>query len=437
MVGRPVKLVGDLRSLARSRGFLKLLSVRLVTQCGDGMFQIGLASLFFFNPAANADVHGVALSLVVLLLPFSLVGPFTGPFIDRWCRRQILVYGNQIRAGLTVALVVTTLANIAWLTYVLALVTLGLNRILLACMSAGLPNVVESRERLLVANSLVPTLGGASTALGAILAFFLRLALPGEEMQKVGALVCALALYLGGSGVASLLGRDELGPHTRPRGSFGTALAQAARDLVAALRYLIARRTPAAALTTMSLHRFVYGMQFIAIVLAGRNLYADPANADAGIAYFGMLLGMMVLGHGVSIILTPLAHERMSPSWWVVCALVGGTAGQAIIAATTDLGWVMAGLFIFGIGVQGAKIAVDTIVQSDTADTFRGRAFSIYDVLFNISECIAAGVAILVLPSIGWSREVQLALIVMVWCVAGAYALFVRSSGGRPTPVTL
>ncbi|MDY5136904.1 MFS transporter, partial [Actinotignum sanguinis] len=211
----------------------------------------------------------------------------------------------------------------------------------------------------------------------------------------------------------------------------------AARDLVAALRYLIARRTPAAALTTMSLHRFVYGMQFIAIVLAGRNLYADPANADAGIAYFGMLLGMMVLGHGVSIILTPLAHERMSPSWWVVCALVGGTAGQAIIAATTDLGWVMAGLFIFGIGVQGAKIAVDTIVQSDTADTFRGRAFSIYDVLFNISECIAAGVAILVLPSIGWSREVQLALIVMVWCVAGAYALFVRSSGGRPTPVTL
>ncbi|MDK6630201.1 MFS transporter, partial [Actinotignum timonense] len=205
-----MKLVGDLRSLARSRGFLKLLSVRLVTQCGDGMFQIGLASLFFFNPAASADVHGVALSLVVLLLPFSLVGPFTGPFIDRWRRRQILVYGNQIRAALTAALVVTTLANIVWLTYVLALVTLGLNRILLACMSAGLPNVVESRERLLVANSLVPTLGGASTALGAILAFFLRLALPEEEMQKVGALVCALALYLGGSGVASLLGRDEL-----------------------------------------------------------------------------------------------------------------------------------------------------------------------------------------------------------------------------------
>ena len=46
---------------------------------------------------------GVASALVVMLLPFSVVGPFTGPFIDRWRRRQTLLAGNLLRAGLIVA----------------------------------------------------------------------------------------------------------------------------------------------------------------------------------------------------------------------------------------------------------------------------------------------------------------------------------------------
>ncbi|WP_346426219.1 hypothetical protein [Actinobaculum sp. 313] len=95
----------------------------------------------------------------------------------------------------------------------------------------------------------------------------------------------------------------------------------------------------------------------------------------------------------------------------------------------------MAGMFIFGIGVQGAKIAVDTIVQSDTADAYRGRAFSIYDVLFNVSECIAAGVAILVLPNVGWSRSVQIGLVLFVWLVAAVYWRLMQALGHMPREV--
>ena len=94
-----------------------------------------------------------------------------------------------------------------------------------------------------------------------------------------------------------------------------------------------------------------------------------------------------------------------------------------------------AGLFVFGVGVQGAKIAVDTIVQADTADAFRGRAFSIYDVLFNSAECLAAGVSVLVLPDVGWSRTVQAVLVVVVWMVAAGYRCAVRRLGGGPRDV--
>ena len=214
-----------------------------------------------------------------------------------------------------------------------------------------------------------------------------------------------------------------------------TALAAAAGDLVAAARYLVRRGTPGLALTAMALHRFVYGMEVITLILMSRNLLAAPGDADAGLEVFGALMGAMVAGHGLAVVLTPLAHERVAPSTWIVVCLVGGTAGQLVLVATHARAAVVAGVLVFGAGVQGAKIAVDTTVQADTADAYRGRAFSIYDVLFNTAECAAAGAAVLVMPAVGWSRGVQAALVVFVWTVALVYRNRVGALGGRPRPV--
>ena len=429
-----MRLADDLKKLSVNSGFRKLLGVRLVSQCGDGMFQAGLASLFFFRPEAMTDAAGVAAALVVMLLPFSIVGPFTGPFLDRWRRRQTLVYGNILRSLLVVITIAgMELLGAGLLVYVVVLVTLGLSRFMLAGLSAGLPMVVGSKERLLLANSVVPTLGGIATGVGAVIGFLLRLLLPPGVSQQMASLVIAALLYFGASVVARRLGRDELGPEIPDTStSLGNQVGKAAVDLVEAVRYLARRGTPGLALSAMALHRFVYGMQLITIILAGRNLLVDPLNADAGLAAFGSLMGAMVIGHFVAVILTPIAHEHVSPSRWVVICLLGGTVGQILLVISHQWGVFMVGLFIFGIGVQGAKIAVDTIVQSDTADAYRGRAFSIYDVLFNVAECIAAGVAIIVLPNIGWSRPVQAALVVFVWCVALGYNHFVGRLGDGP-----
>ena len=41
----------------------------------------------------------VALAFAILLLPYSLIGPFVGVFLDRWRRRSVLVYANLVRSG--------------------------------------------------------------------------------------------------------------------------------------------------------------------------------------------------------------------------------------------------------------------------------------------------------------------------------------------------
>lgn len=415
-----MRLTEDLLGLVALRGFRRLLTVRLLGQTGDGLVQAGLASLFFFHPQNMTTAAGVAGALVVMLLPFSLIGPFTGPFIDRWRRRQTLLVGNLLRAALT-GLAAWALGQ--WGTgvmiYLLALVVLGVNRFLLADLSASLPQVVDAR-RLLTANSLVPSLGGAAIVLGAGVGFALRLLLPAGPAQDTASLLAAALLYCAAAVAVSRLRRDELGPQHPAAGSLATALAHAGSDLVAAVRHLVARRSPALALGTMAVQRFVYGMELVTVILASRNLLA-PGDADQGLLVFGTLMGALVAGHGLGVVLTPLAQERVPPPAWVVSCLLGGSLGQLLLAASHEQHLMMAGLVVFGAGVQGAKIAVDTIVQRDTADAYRGRAFSIYDVLFNTAECLAAGVAVLVMPAQGWSRTLQTALLLGVWALAVGY----------------
>ena len=137
-----MSVLGDLRVVAVHRDFRKLFTVRLVSQCGDGMFQAGLAALFFFSPERLATARDVAIAFAVLLLPFTVVGPFVGPLLDRWRRRQVLLIGNAIRVLLAVVLATLLVTvGVGAAVYVLALVTLGVNRFLLAALSAGLPRV--------------------------------------------------------------------------------------------------------------------------------------------------------------------------------------------------------------------------------------------------------------------------------------------------------
>ena len=50
----------------------------------------------------------------------------------------------------------------------------------------------------------------------------------------------------------------------------------------------------------------------------------------------------------------------------------------------------LAAAFVLGVTTQGAKIATDTVVQTSVDDAYRGRVFSLYDVLFNVAFVGAA-----------------------------------------------
>ncbi|MBZ2197018.1 MFS transporter [Occultella gossypii] len=435
-----MSVIADLRTVLVHRDFRKLFSVRLVSQCGDGMFQAGLATLFFFSPQNLATAGAVAAAFAVLLLPFTIVGPFAGPLLDRWRRRQVLAVGNAIRVvlGLTLAVLMAT-QGVGPAVYVLALLTLGVNRFLLAALSAGLPRVVP-REQLLMANTLTPTLGAVSAVAGAGLGFGIGWLVPAGP-GKDGLVLATAAVLFGCAALLALrMGPDLLGPTraARTRGGFEAFSADVRatlRDLVDGAGYLIRRRTPGMALAVMALHRFLYGLNFIALILISRNLLSEPTDAGAGLAMFAVLTSISFAGNGLAIVATPIAHERMSPSTWIVVCLGLGAVSQILMAAAPEFAVIAAAAVLMGLAVQGAKIAVDTIVQRDTHDSFRGRAFSLYDMLYNAAFAGAAALAAAALPDTGWSRPVFAALAVAYVVIAVAYRRGVRRVHDRPVPV--
>lgn len=435
----PVSVLGDLRVVAVHRDFRKLFTVRLVSQCGDGMFQVGLATLFFFSPERMATAVDVTAAFAVLLLPFTVVGPFAGPLLDRWRRRQVLLGGNALRVVLTLILATLMVTvGVGPAVYVLALVTLGVNRFLLSALSAGLPRVVP-REQLLMANTVTPTLGAVSAVVGGALGFVIgRLTPPGPVEDGV-VLVCAAAFFGAASALALRLGRDQLGPdrHSEP----GAGLTQlwadvraTAAELAQGARYLVARRTPGAALGVMGVHRFLYGANFIALILMSRNLLNDPADAGAGLATFALLLGISLAGNGLAIVATPLAHERMSPARWIAVCLGIGALSQLVLATSPAFAVVATAAVLLGLSVQGAKIAADTIVQADTDDAYRGRAFALYDVLFNAAFVGAAALAAVVLPDSGYARAVFVAIALVYLATAATYARVPQLPRPVPAP---
>jgi MFS family permease len=429
-----VQVVSDLKQLWPLVDFRRLLTVRLVSQCSDGLFQAGLATLFFFSPENATTATGVAAAFAVLLLPFTVVGPWAGVLLDRWRRRQVLLVGNLVRTALTllVALVMAT-AGVGPAVYVLALVTLSVNRFLLSALSASQPRVVAG-PLLLTANSITPTLGTVSAGLGVGAGLGLGLVLPEGGAQDLASLLLAAALMATAAVLATRLGRDRLGPDVRAdAGEMRRALATLAHGLVDGARYLVRRGTPARALGVMTVHRFLYGAVFIASILISRNLLSDPADARAGLVTFGTVGAVTGIGFALAIVVTPLVSPVLGPHGWItVCLLLAG-ATQALLAVTVAYPAVLAGSLLLGLAAQGAKIAVDTIVQRDTADEFRGRAFALYDVLYNAAFVGAAALAAVALPDTGWSRGV-FALLAAAYVTA---ALVYRTRATEPSEVPL
>jgi MFS family permease len=107
----------------------RLLATRLTGQASDGLLQAALGSFVLFSPERQATASQVAGAFALLLLPYSLLGPFTGVFLDRWNRARVLVVANLARGAVMIGIALMVAAGRDGLDLGTAvLVTMGIGR---------------------------------------------------------------------------------------------------------------------------------------------------------------------------------------------------------------------------------------------------------------------------------------------------------------------
>ena len=403
----------DLRALLRFRGFRRLFATRLLSQFSDGVFQVALVSSVLFSPERAPTAGAIAAAFATILLPFSALGPFVGVFLDRWSRRLTLMVSNLVRGVLLVVVALLVSRDIMGVAFfVLVLATFSVNRFFLAGLSASLPHVV-SRDRLVTANSVVPTCGSIAYLLGLGAGGGLHAATDSDP----AVIVAAAALYALAAGVAYLL--PFLGPDLEEAADdVREALGNVVRGLVDAARHL--PRLARLALTVVSAARLPYGMMIVGLVLLSRHHLAN-GNPGGGLAGAGVAVAASGIGFGTAALLTPTMTHRIGLRRYLVgLALLGMVMQVFPLSLFTQWAIAVSALGL-GLTTQGIKICVDTTLQRVVGDVFLGRVFSIYDVLLNVALVVATVVAALILPADG--RSVGVLAAAAVWYLAIAVVI--------------
>lgn len=414
--GRPHPTVAAVRDLLRRPGFRHLFTARIVSQFGDGLFQLAAADLLLFDkPGANPAWTLTKLSAVTLI-PFSMVVPLVGVFIDRWDRRRILTFTPLLRAALMgiVPLVASGNAdNLGF--YLIVLVVLSANRFFLATMSAVTPQLVPADE-LLVANSIATTGGSIANVVGLGAGAALSSFWTGTGASAVAAVAFAGAAILGR---AIPVHRGERLVHVPLR----AAVARVVSGMVAGVRKVRSSAVASYALGAITSMQVLIGAvtATIAVVYIKRlHLGVGAVTGVLAVTAVGIFAGVVA----VPVAARHIREERLP----VVGFVLGGlaTLGTAVALSRSSI---VAGSIFAGVSFAFAKIPVDTMVQESLPDEFRGRAFASYDLLYNVARVVGTAAAAAAVAA-GASEKSIVAVIGAAYLLA-AVVTYRRSGGVR------
>jgi len=385
----------------------RILAIRWSGQLTDGLFQSALASFILFSPERAPNAISAALAFAVVLLPYSLIGPYVGIFLDRFSRQRIIRNCNYLRAMnlLIIAWLINTGSTGMVLT-LFVLIAFGVNRLILSGLSAGLPLLVK-KEELIAANALAVTGGTIWVVIGGGIGIGIKnLLSQNSDADFADAVVILIAAF--GFLTAALacfrLSKYEIGPaeyesDLEARGYKevleGLAILRSHSDALRGILSVGIQRSGITALTLMAL-------------LLERNSFNDPSDPDAGLAGFGMALAIAGIGIGLGAIISPYGVIRFGRHRWMRLLMFLCIPPLLIYAAGVNEISMIGSAFLVGLCGQGIKVTNDALVQSKITDGFRGRVFAFYDVAVNAGVVTGAVGAALILPDNGLTAVLPL-----------------------------
>ncbi|MCW2843793.1 MAG: major facilitator superfamily 1, partial [Nocardioides sp.] len=365
---------------AGDSGLFRLIEMHAFNTAGDAAVAISLAGTLFFQVPTGEARGQVALFLGLTMLPFAVVAPLIGPFLDRFShgRRWAIGATMALRAFLCWVLASAVVTG-STLLFPAALGVLVASKAYGVTRAAAVPRLVPKSFTLVKANARISLSGVVGAAVSAPLAagastfgaeWSLRYAFVLFVIATILAILLPAKVDVSHGEEVLALGPGLTGTRTMPVGA-KKPRAQVPPAVAFALR---ANCGP----------RFLSGflIMFMAFLLR-----ENPIGEWRTEVLLGIVLGAAGIGNTAGIAVGSLLR-RLNPPVLVVLAL----AADAVVV-------LVAALFygVFALGLLGltaglaqslAKLALDATIQRDVPERVQSSAFARSDTTLQLAWVI-------------------------------------------------
>ncbi len=365
---------------AEQSGLSRLIYLHAANAAGDAAVAISLATTVFFAGATSDARSQVALFLGLTMLPFAIVAPLIGPFLDRFShgRRWAIGATFAIRAFLCWVLA-SAVADDSALLYPAALGVLVSSKAYGVTRAAAVPRLLPDGFTLVKANGRVSLAGMVGAAVSAPLAGIA--ATVGSEW----ALRYAFVVFVVGTitairlpekidataGEQQMSLRSEQGAQRR-----GTQIPPAV----------------AFALRANCGPRWLSGFLILFLAFLLRDHPIDGWE-DRQEILVGLVIGAAGAGNGLAVLLAALA-KRVNPAITVVVTLVLDAVMVILGAAFYGLFTLIALGLVAGLTQSLAKLSLDATIQDGVPRHIQASAFARSDTTVQLAWVIGGFVGI-------------------------------------------
>ena len=356
------------------REVLKLVPVRrlwlaqLVSVFGDFLAVFAVLSYVSFN--LHASAAQVTLISISFMIPFALIGPVAGVFVDRWNVKRTMIASDLIRAALALALVfAATLGQVYAILFLLSAVS----TFFVPAQTVTLRTIVPP-EGLLAANTLIQQAFQVMRIISPALA--------GAMVGWFGASSCyyldTLSFIFSAAMIATLvIAREPAAPSKESH-----RLKSVLTDLLAGLKFIFTHPTISFVILAMAAGMFAvscFGPLIAVYVrdeLQANSLAFGIINSLIGVGMIGGTLLISRFGQGVS---------KTRLSLWGLSTMGGFVV---VMAAFKTIAAASVGMFGLGVGVLFVIVSAQTIMQGQTPMEMVGRVSSSFMSVLSIAQLV-------------------------------------------------
>lgn len=351
--------------LRTNRSFRRLWSGQVVSELGN-WFNF-LAALGLVRVISNGSAEVTTIMLLARLIPFTVVAPIAGAFVDRWSRRMVMIVTDLARVFAALGFLLVRQPEDLWIAYVCTVLLSLFAAFFEAARNAAVPNITGERD-LLAGTALMFSSRFLLMAMGAALGGWTAASVGYEIAFIINALSFVASAYYVWL-IPDHQTRQARDDNEEIRPSFWS-------DLREGWTYIVSHRPVAAILGANILWATGGGAINLISDRLGGLVFAGQhgMNGDEAVAalYFaagvGLFAGMMI--------------ARRVGSYFELAGKIGGFIGwgllmQGVLFAFIGLApslWLACLLLFVSRTILGAEFAVqETLLMRLVPDHLRGR----------------------------------------------------------------